>query len=362
MASSTATTSSTASGGDQLEALPKACTFTKLTKPVDGGPSACYSDHWCHANHNWCKAHNGDRTLEHGAPGCSDPASGGETGTLCDPSKVTSEYCAQVCWTMSRYTLSGVSAMSGVPGSACYCGDELNDAGTVQPAASCSQPCAGDAKETCGAPDPSWFVNVGQLQPPGCEGLSVEEEGALSMDLVFSAAIVYLLAMSVYNKKILKRRGWEVVPHATHFKQIVELVQDGVIFTRSKVSGGRAGGGGGGRRDQALPTERTSLIGVDARQGSIHQATAATGSVEGSAAKSAKSKSGKRKKEKKERKETRASSRQKAAGKAEGGGGPAEPQQEQQQEQQQRQLQLQEESRTSAGLHPSQAKIKVVTL
>ena len=177
------------------------------------------------------------------------------------------------------------------------------------------------------------------------------------MDLVF-AAIVYLLAMSVYFKKILKRRGWEVVPHATHFKQIVELVQDGVIFTRSKVSGGRVGGGGGGRRDQALPTERTSLLGGDARQGSIHQATAATGSVEGSAAKSAKSKSGKRKKEKKERKETRASSRQKAAGKAEGGGGPAEPQQ----EQQQRQLQLQEESRTSAGLHPSQAKIKVVTL
>jgi hypothetical protein len=65
MASSASTTSSAANGGDQLEALPKGCTFTKLTKPVDGAPSACYSDHWCHANHNWCKAHN---TMGRGAP------------------------------------------------------------------------------------------------------------------------------------------------------------------------------------------------------------------------------------------------------------------------------------------------------
>ena len=116
-------------GGEQLEALPKGCTFTPLTKTPDGGAAAssCYSDHWCHGGHNWCRAHDGKRTLEHGAPGCSDPASGGEAGSLCDPHKVTPEYCARVCWTFGRYPYSGATQMSGEGlGSACYCGDEPN--------------------------------------------------------------------------------------------------------------------------------------------------------------------------------------------------------------------------------------------
>ena len=255
------------SGGDALSPLPKECALTKVTSPNHHPNSNCYSDHWCHGGHNWCKAHDGKRTLEHGAPGCSDPASGGEAGSLCDPKKVTAEYCAQICWTWGRYTYSGATQMAdSKDGGACYCGDEMDKAGEAQPPASCSAACPGGAG-VCGGPAPSWFINVNQLVPEGCEGLSAEEEGALTFDSLVSAMIVYLLVMSVYNQKYLKRRGWEVIPHATHFKQISELVQDGLKFSHARLSGKKGAG--------VVPTERTALLGgvPGERRGSLASQT-----------------------------------------------------------------------------------------
>jgi hypothetical protein len=92
-----------------------------------------------------------------------------------------------------------------------------------------------------------------KLMPEGCEGLSAEEEGALTVDTIFSAVIVYFLAMSVYNQKYLKRRGWEVIPHAIHLKQISELVEDGLKFSYANISGKTSA--------RAVPTERTALLG-----------------------------------------------------------------------------------------------------
>eukprot|EP01052_Picozoa_sp_SAG31_P003064 SAG31_NODE_114_length_24318_cov_16.787481_10_plen_158_part_00 len=78
--------------GDAVPELPDGCTFQPLQEadPSNpGGDSSCYSDHWCHGSHNWCKAHMGSRTLPYGAPGCSDVAAGGNGGSLCDPTKVS---------------------------------------------------------------------------------------------------------------------------------------------------------------------------------------------------------------------------------------------------------------------------------
>eukprot|EP01045_Picozoa_sp_COSAG04_P029391 COSAG04_NODE_4817_length_1880_cov_8.916625_1_plen_356_part_10 len=288
-------------GGEQLEALPKGCTFTPLAKTPDGGAAAssCYSDHWCHGGHNWCRAHDGKRTLEHGAPGCSDPASGGEAGSLCDPHKVTPEYCARVCWTFGRYPYSGATQMSGEGlGSACYCGDEPNlgeKTGVVQPSTSCSAPCAGSAAEMCGAPDPSWFVNVGSLQPEGCGGLSAEEDGALSFDIIFIAATAYILGVAVYRQKVLKLRGWQVVPHSDHAQQLYELVLDGLRFTSAKLGGGS----GPASATSAPPTERTPLV-TDAQLGGGDSARKGGWGSGKRSGKSSKKKSGRQKADRQE--------------------------------------------------------------
>jgi hypothetical protein len=340
--------------GDTLSALPKDCTLTKVKDPHSHPNSDCYNDHWCHGGHNWCKAHDGKRTLEHGAPGCSDPASGGETGTLCDPKKVTAEYCAQVCWTWDRYTFSGATQMADADaGGACYCGNEMDKAGQVQPPASCSAPCPAGGEGNCGAPAPSWFINVQQLQPEGCEGLSAEEEGALTMDTLFFAALVYLLAMLVYNQKYLKRRGYDVIPHATHLKQISELVQEGVKFSYAKLAG----------KQGAVPTERTALLGDAAGENrgshasraslrSDHHAKAKSGSQE--------QPSGKREKKEKTTKKKRSKSKSKSsrADGADTGGAPAAP--ETAVEKQQRLLQ--EQAVLDSLVHSSQQKIKVVSV
>jgi hypothetical protein len=351
--------------GDTLSPLPKKCTLTKVTSPARHPNSNCYSDHWCHGGHNWCKAHDGKRTLEHGAPGCSDPASGGETGSLCDPKKVTTEYCAQVCWTWDRYPYSGATQMGDEKdGSACYCGDKMDKSGEVQPPATCSAPCAGGGTGMCGAPSPSWFINVMKLMPEGCEGLSAEEEGALTMDTLFSAAIVYLLVVSVYNQKRLKRRGWEVIPHAAHLKQLSELVQDGLKFSYAKVSGKISAG--------AVPTERTALLrsGSGKRRDSQASQASQISKCSSDSAKGKKS-SGSRaktpsKKEKKEKssKEKHSKSKSIKSGRGEGrdatplASSPAAP--ETAVEKQHRLLQ--EQATADPAVHSSQQKIKVVSL
>ena len=333
-------------GGEQLEALPKACTFTPLTKTPDGGAAAssCYSDHWCHGGHNWCRAHDGKRTLEHGAPGCSDPASGGEAGSLCDPHKVTPEYCARVCWTFGRYPYSGATQMSGEGlGSACYCGDEPNlgeKTGVVQPSTSCSAPCAGSAAEMCGAPDPSWFMNVGSLQPEGCGGLSAEEDGALSFDVIFIAATAYILGLAVYRQKVLKLRGWQVVPHSDHAQQLYGLVLDGLRFTSAKLGGGS----GHASATSAPPTERTPLV-TDAQLGGGDSARKGGGGSGKRSGKSSKKKSGRQKADRSAATATRQDSTAVAAPPA-----------------RTMERQLREEKEARDGLHSSQQKLKVVTL
>jgi hypothetical protein len=182
------------SAGTEVRQLPKGCTFIKHAEGPD--KSSCFSDHWCHAMHNWCKAHAGERTLPHGAPGCSDPASGGEEGSMCDRSKITGEYCARVCYSWRGYTKSGTTGEDKPGGNSCYCGDKLNKAGSVQPPASCSQPCAGDPTEMCGAPAPSWSISVGELIPEGCEGFDgarVEREIPEIIDYLSCALIMYCI-------------------------------------------------------------------------------------------------------------------------------------------------------------------------
>ena len=362
------------SGGDALSPLPKECSLAKVTSPKRHPNSNCYSDHWCHGGHNWCKAHDGKRTLEHGAPGCSDPATGGEAGSLCDPKKVTAEYCAQVCWAWGRYTYSGATQMAdSKDGGACYCGDEMGEAGEAQAPASCSAACPGGAG-VCGGPAPSWFINVNQLVPEGCGGLSAEQEGALTIDTLVSAAIVYLLVMSVYNQKYLKRRGWEVIPHATHFKQISELVQDGLKFSYARVSGKKGAG--------AAPTERTALLGSvpgerrgscasQASQVSRRSDRSAKGSRAGSSKARTPSLKDKTEKSSKGKSSTSTStskskskSKSRKTGQMEGGdlpplaGPPAAPET----AVEEKQRLLQEQTVADPAVHSSQHKIKVVSL
>eukprot|EP01043_Picozoa_sp_COSAG02_P003532 COSAG02_NODE_86_length_39084_cov_17.815724_32_plen_301_part_00 len=182
-----------------------------------------------------------------------------------------------------------------------------------------------------------------------------------TVDALFSVAIVYLLVMSVYNQKYLKRRGWEVVPHATHFKHISELVVEGVKFSYAKISGKKGAG--------PVPTERTALLesrSVERRGSQASQASRVSRQSDGSAKEqrndSRKAKSAS-KKEKKEKSPKVKSSKSKSS-KGERGEPtpladlPASP--ETAVEKQQRLLQ--EQAVADPAVHSSQQKIKVVSL
>lgn len=77
----------------------------------------------------------------------------GFTMVLRDAARMTQEMCAGLCGRTGAYAVSGVET-----GTECWCGQQSDLTHCPQAAASeCSQPCAGNASETCGA---SW-----RLQP-----------------------------------------------------------------------------------------------------------------------------------------------------------------------------------------------------
>ena len=196
----------------------------------------------------------------------------------------------------------------------------------------------------------------------------------MTIDTLVSAAIVYLLVMSVYNQKYLKRRGWEVIPHATHFKQISELVQDGLKFSYARVSGKKGAG--------AAPTERTALLGSvpgerrgscasQASQVSRRSDRSAKGSRAGSSKARTPSLKDKTEKSSKGKSSTSTStskskskSKSRKTGQMEGGdlpplaGPPAAPET----AVEEKQRLLQEQTVADPAVHSSQHKIKVVSL
>ncbi len=188
-----------------------------------------------------------------------------------------------------------------------------------------------------------------------------ERAGALTVDTVVSVAIAYLLVMSVYNQKYLKRTGWDVVPHATHFRHISELVVEGVKFSYAKVSGKQGA--------EPVPTERTALLesGLGERRGS--HASQVSRQSDGPA-KEKRTSGGKAnppsKKEKKEKSSKEKSSKSKGSKSSRGEGGnlspPAGPPAGPETAAEKQQRMLQEQAVADPDVHSSQQKIKVVSL
>jgi hypothetical protein len=68
-----------------------------------------------------------------------------------DPASTSASSCSLLC-ALYGYSLAGLTShLTPSPASFCYCGSSIAAGAAPAPAASCSQPCSGNASQTCGA-------------------------------------------------------------------------------------------------------------------------------------------------------------------------------------------------------------------
>ena len=317
------------------------------------------------------KAH---RALPYALPGCYDckdgktpdskenpnPCKFAPNPPPCDKTKMTDDYCATLClhWSASIPGSSGSKVWSATQFAyTCWCGTEEDgiDTGAWLESnrvddAQCNTPCEGDKTMMCGGPSLNHVMLV--------------ECNAYGWDFVLVLGLVSGLYLG--GGALLKHRTegvpltrekllhGELLPHRSRWEMLRGLVADGVLFSK-----GRLGGGGGkGYRRVGESTDDPP----DERSGGRSPKEKDKGRDKGS---------GRRRKDKEERKEKErgktktkereksskskrgSSSKDRAEPESAGQGGEGEGASEAERA-------LEEQRETEAGLHQSQAKIKVV--
>eukprot|EP01045_Picozoa_sp_COSAG04_P005580 COSAG04_NODE_261_length_18676_cov_8.426603_3_plen_430_part_00 len=262
----------------------------------------------------------------------------------CDRSKLSQEYCANMCLLISdgKYRYSGVEW-----GSQCFCGNTLSEISKEVDIGECAKgcdpksahpdcSCPGKPDEKCGG---GMTMMVTEIVCGAQWGLTI----VVLLGVVGSGYVVGGMAFAKHTGAT--GRGLQLHPHYARWEELQGLCLDGVRFVR----GGRREGGG----YAAVPGSDAASAGGGGRRERGKGGREAEG---GKAKREEKRGGGKGGKEKKEKKEKKGKAAKRDG--ADSAAAMAEEAEETAAEEKERMLQEQR----SKGVHSSQQKIKVVGL